>query len=97
DNNDDTRVEEEHPTAGKVIRMDQSLHLRWRTIFGEDTKSSDGDVEMGEPDSPSPSNPLPSNIYAPFASEINWCIAQWVVKDGIRHNSFDRLLKIPGV
>ncbi|KAJ3776370.1 hypothetical protein FB446DRAFT_762900 [Lentinula raphanica] len=35
--------------------------------------------------------------FAPFASEMDWRIAEWVVKDGIGHKSFDRLLAIPGV
>ncbi|KAF8223360.1 hypothetical protein L208DRAFT_1202901, partial [Tricholoma matsutake] len=35
--------------------------------------------------------------YAPFASEMDWRVAQWMVKDGIGHKSFDRFLAIPGV
>ena len=38
-----------------------------------------------------------SNPYMPFASELDWRIAQWAVKDGPGQNAFDRLLKIPGV
>jgi hypothetical protein len=38
-----------------------------------------------------------SNIHAPFASEMDWRIADWVVKDNIGHNSLNQLLKIPGV
>ncbi|KAE9385749.1 hypothetical protein BT96DRAFT_1088746 [Gymnopus androsaceus JB14] len=41
--------------------------------------------------------PLPNRSFAPFASEMDWCIAEWVVKDGIGHKSFDCLLAIPGV
>ncbi|KAF8225003.1 hypothetical protein L208DRAFT_1308146 [Tricholoma matsutake] len=37
------------------------------------------------------------NLYAPFASEMDWRVAQWMVKDGIGHKSFDRFLAIPGV
>ncbi|KAF9015792.1 hypothetical protein BDZ89DRAFT_888863, partial [Hymenopellis radicata] len=88
DDDDDTRVEVEYKGAGVVVQMDESLHHRWRDIFGD----PDGDIAM-EGQDPPPS----SNIYAPFASELDWRVAQWVVKDGIGHNSFDRLLKIPGV
>ena len=35
--------------------------------------------------------------FHPFHSELDWNIAQWVVKDGPGNNAFDRLLKIPGV
>ncbi|KAE9382526.1 hypothetical protein BT96DRAFT_1055474, partial [Gymnopus androsaceus JB14] len=41
--------------------------------------------------------PLPNRSFAPFASEMDWRIVEWVVKDGIGHKSFDRLLDIPGV
>ncbi|KAJ3966048.1 hypothetical protein EV361DRAFT_872717 [Lentinula raphanica] len=43
------------------------------------------------------SSPLPDTAFAPFASEMDWRIAEWVVKDGIGHKSLDRLLSIPGV
>ncbi|KAJ7743424.1 hypothetical protein B0H14DRAFT_2308748, partial [Mycena olivaceomarginata] len=35
--------------------------------------------------------------FAPFASELDWMIAEWVIKDGPGHKAFDRLLDIPGV
>ncbi|KAJ7852764.1 hypothetical protein B0H14DRAFT_3656681 [Mycena olivaceomarginata] len=44
---------------------------------------------MEDPDSP--------NVFAPFASELDWRIAEWVIKDGPGHKAFDRLLEIPGV
>ena len=37
------------------------------------------------------------NLFFPFASELDWRVAQWAVKDGPGHNAFDRLLEIPGV
>jgi hypothetical protein len=88
DSDDNERVTEEHPTAGKVIRMDVNLHEQWRRRFGD--RDSDGDTPMGGPDAE-------GNPFAPFASELDWRIASWAVKDGIGHNSFNRLLSIPGV
>jgi hypothetical protein len=39
-----------------------------------------------------------TNLYAPFASELDWRIAQWAVKDRPGQNAFfDGLLKISGV
>ncbi|PPQ85135.1 hypothetical protein CVT25_004249, partial [Psilocybe cyanescens] len=35
--------------------------------------------------------------FFPFASELDWKVAQWAVMDGPGHNAFDRLLAIPGV
>ncbi|KAJ3818812.1 hypothetical protein F5880DRAFT_1625872 [Lentinula raphanica] len=43
------------------------------------------------------SSPLPDEAFAPFATEMDWKIAEWVIKDGIGHKSLDRLLAIPGV
>lgn len=90
DDSDDNRVEEIHPTAGSIIRMDESLHRRWKKVFGEFRSRDDDnrDIEMlGQED----------NRYSPFASELDWRIAHWVIKDGPGQNAFDRLLKIPGV
>ena len=64
--------------------MDKSLLARWQNIFG----TNEGNPKDRTAD---------SNHFAPFASELDWKIAQWAVKDGIGHNSFDRLLNIPGV
>ncbi|KAF5364863.1 hypothetical protein D9757_012750 [Collybiopsis confluens] len=36
-------------------------------------------------------------IYRPFASRLDWELAQWAVKEKITHSSFDRLLQIPEV
>ncbi|KAJ7939775.1 hypothetical protein B0H13DRAFT_2497549 [Mycena leptocephala] len=85
---DDSRVIDSHPTAGQVIRMNDNLHAKWQHSFGL-ALDPDGDVEMHGPDSP--------NIFAPFASKLDWQIAEWVIKDGPGHKAFDRLLRIPGV
>jgi hypothetical protein len=82
------RIIEEHPTAGKVIRMDDNLHEQWRRQFGG--KDLDGDIPMDD------SN-IEGNRFAPFASELDWRVASWAVQDDIGHKSFDRLLSIPGV
>ncbi|KAJ7112281.1 hypothetical protein C8R44DRAFT_833175 [Mycena epipterygia] len=82
------RITETHPTAGKVIRMHDNLHAKWKRSFGL-AMDGDGDVEMGGPDM--------LHGFAPFASELDWKIAEWVVKDGPGHKAFDRLLDIPGV
>ncbi|EGN93464.1 hypothetical protein SERLA73DRAFT_78759 [Serpula lacrymans var. lacrymans S7.3] len=87
DDNEDERIEVEHPTAGKVISMDKTLHQRWRREFiaaGGDGK----DVEMGEASDPK---------FFLFASEMDWRVACWAIQDGIGHQSFNWLLSIPGV
>lgn len=73
DEDNNKRIVETHPTAGKVM--------------GKVT-DPDGDVTMAEEN---------GENYTPFSSELDWKFAEWAVKDGIGHNSLDRLLSIPGV
>jgi len=89
DEEDDTRVRIGDEDAGKVIRMNETLHRRWRKLFRQPS-SQDAELEI----TPTTGD---SNPYAPFASELDWWIARWAVHDGIGHNSLDRLLGIPGV
>ncbi|KIY60846.1 hypothetical protein CYLTODRAFT_330616, partial [Cylindrobasidium torrendii FP15055 ss-10] len=84
-------VVEEHPSAGRVVRMADKLHERWRATFG---LPPDLDTQMDGSGAP---NLQGVNIYHPFESKIDWEIAKWMVKDGIGHSSFNRLLNIEGV
>lgn len=86
----DERVEEDpFPLAGKVIRMDATLHDKWREMFGGE--DMDGDAFMNE------EHHKDGCKFAPFASEVDWRVARWAIQEGIGHKSFDRLLSIPGV
>ncbi|KII89509.1 hypothetical protein PLICRDRAFT_29724 [Plicaturopsis crispa FD-325 SS-3] len=93
DDDEDVRCVIDHPTAGKVIRMDATLHRRWKELFGG-AGGPDEDVEMGSPDGENEGN---NHRFLPFATELDWRVACWAVKDGIGHKSFDRFLSIPGV
>lgn len=79
DDDDDARVEDPHPTAGKIIGHAPS------TV----PKDQDGDTVMHDLDHGSP--------FLPFCSELDWCFAEWAVKDGPGQKAMDRLLAIPGV
>ncbi|KAJ7307753.1 hypothetical protein DFH08DRAFT_927418 [Mycena albidolilacea] len=68
--------------------MNDNLHAKWKRSFGL-AIDPDGDIDMEVSDS--------SNGFAPFASELDWRIAEWVIKNGPGHKAFDRLLNIPGV
>ncbi|KAJ7236362.1 hypothetical protein C8J57DRAFT_1088236 [Mycena rebaudengoi] len=83
---DSGRIIDSHPTAGRVIRMNENLHTKWQHSFGL-VLDADGDVNMEQG----------SGGLSPFASELDWKIAEWVIKDGPGHAAFDRLLNIPGV
>ncbi|KAJ3832814.1 hypothetical protein F5878DRAFT_666227 [Lentinula raphanica] len=86
DMEDNEKIVEENLEAARIIRMDSSLETRWRLAHNlEVDHLMDG------------SSPLPDEAFAPFATEMDWKIAEWVIKDGIGHKSLDRLLAIPGV
>ena len=42
-------------------------------------------------------NVVPDNIYAPFASRLDWEIARWAKSHGTTSAAVSELLKIPGV
>lgn len=73
---DDTRYEVVHPSAGFIKNKRPS------------NAQAGGRLTSCEPE---------DNIFAPFASSIEWKIAEWAIKDSIGHNSLDRFLSIPGV
>lgn len=88
DDNDDSRVQDFDESAGHVIRMSDPLHEAWRKKFGRSDPDVDPDVDTAHAE---------QSQYAPFASELDWKIAKWVVEDGPGNNAFNRLLNIPGV
>jgi hypothetical protein len=83
---EDAQILEWNETAGVIIATEPSLQERWKLAH-----NLEAEVPMDG------TSPLPNTIYAPFSSEMDWRIAEWVIKDGIGHKSFDRLLAIPGV
>lgn len=92
---EDKRVEVIHPTAGRVIRIEPTLHERWRREFGGTSEDVAMMCDTGEElDSEKESD---RGKYYPFATELDWQVASWAVQEGIGHGSFDRLLAIPGV
>ncbi|KAL0954330.1 hypothetical protein HGRIS_003328 [Hohenbuehelia grisea] len=93
DDNEDSRFYDTNTKAGVVIAMDQSLHERWAAMFKVKQQAPDqeGDISM-EGSSSSTTSP-----YFPFASELDWRVADWFVKEDPGHSAFDRLLSIPGV
>lgn len=86
------RVSVPDTTAGVVIRMSQTVHEQWAALFG--TRVPQSDVVMDGTGAPDLSD---GQWYKPFASELDWRVAQWMVEEGIGHNAFNALLNIPGV
>jgi hypothetical protein len=84
---DDERTEVIHPTAGKVIRMEATLHEKWRTHFAGESENELQGVEEA----------AGASAFHPFESRLDWEVACWAIEEGIGHGALDRLLAIPGV
>jgi hypothetical protein len=81
EDDDDQRVVQIDDDAGRIYRHDPPPR--------QCEVDKDGDSLMDNNGEPNP--------FFPFASELDWRVGQWAVKDGPGHNSFNRLLEIPGV
>ncbi|KIK78153.1 hypothetical protein PAXRUDRAFT_85434, partial [Paxillus rubicundulus Ve08.2h10] len=93
----DERVEDVYPGTGRVIWMGESLHQQWRSSFKagrQDQGNAKEDIEM---ENGTDAGNQESRWYSPFASELDWRIAQWAIEEGMGQNSLTRLLEIPGV
>ena len=94
DDDDNGHVYDEHAKAGVVLRMSHQLHERWASLFGTNLKLAGVDDKMDGSGAPDLSG---VEWYRPFASELDWKVAKWMVNEGIGHNAFNELLAIPGV
>ncbi|KAH9913038.1 uncharacterized protein B0H18DRAFT_888940 [Fomitopsis serialis] len=90
DDEDDTRLEEEDLLAGKVIRMEETIVETWRAYFGEESE----DLEVDEDDRMDQDK---NQKWRPFASELDWRVAMWVIREDVGQKAMNRFLCIPGV
>lgn len=81
DDDEDTRVEDVYASAGKIIDTEDTLHKKWTDYFKDDTPNPDTSRDP---------------TFSPFASELDWRVAQWAMSS-LGHNKFNELLAIPGV
>ena len=102
DEDEDLTFEEEDSLAGVVIRMEETVVEKWKAYFAEDEDDlgdgmevdQDGggdrmDVGEGVRD--------PGERWKPFASELDWRVAMWAVREDVGQNALNRFLSIPGV
>lgn len=83
----------EFGSAAAIIRMDSTMHEKWKQAYGNwRTNDDSGDVSMAD----GTANPA-HNLWTPFASELDWRVAQWAVEENVGQGIVDRLLDIPGV
>ena len=97
DDDEDPRVYEEDASAGMVIAMAPTIVNTWKAYFGDpdggsvrmDVDGEDGgdQTNVKDPDAP----------WRPFASELDWKVAMWAVREYVGQNSLNRFLSIPGV
>ncbi|KAJ3493238.1 hypothetical protein NLJ89_g11065 [Agrocybe chaxingu] len=94
DEEDEDRIYVNYKGAGKTIGTNNTVHQRWKDLFTNKEESFDDANPLNDilPEAEAPGNP-----FAPFATEMDWRVARWVVQDGIGHKSFDRFLEIPGL
>ncbi|KAH9929290.1 uncharacterized protein B0H18DRAFT_1117630 [Fomitopsis serialis] len=99
DDDEDDRVEEEDSLAGKVIRMDATIVQTWKAFFADDLEDDTSDADQMEVDSEDgrPRGRDRSEVWKPFASELDWRVAMWVVREDVGQKSINRFLSIPGV
>lgn len=94
DDEDDPRTYEEDESVGAVIAMAPSIVEKWKAYFEEDAENRmDVDVEENQEGRGNDS----SAKWRPFASELDWKVASWIVKEDVGQNSLNRFLSIPGV
>ncbi|PPQ84566.1 hypothetical protein CVT26_004024, partial [Gymnopilus dilepis] len=77
--------------AGVTIRKGQPP-----SQMSLDARDYEGDIQMGDPEGDI-QMAEGDQCFFPFASELDWKIGQWVIKDGPSQNALDRLLEIPEV
>lgn len=107
DDDEDERLVEESAKGGKRIKLGDSLYQRWKEQFdrleserGErerkkaERKAKRDGVWMDDEEEAASDQ---RNVWAPFASKRDWCIAKWAIEEGIGNGKLDRLLEIEGV
>lgn len=104
---EDTRVIDEldEELAGRVVRMSEAVVEKWKAYFWEEPAEDEEDDRMevdgeeGATGAGAPKKPPidPQMRWRPFASELDWRVAMWAVREDVSQGALNRLLAIPGV
>ncbi|KAH9916704.1 uncharacterized protein B0H18DRAFT_884628 [Fomitopsis serialis] len=98
-------LEDVDTTAGRVIRMEPRIVDTWKAFFAEDSAtegSADSeedrmDVDSEEGEGGCAQERDPNGRWKPFASELDWRVANWIIREDVGQGSLNRFLSIPGV
>lgn len=91
DDDDDPRTYEEDDTVGAVVAIAPTIVEKWKAYFRDDDPM---EVD-GEENQEGAGKDLNAK-WLPFASELDWKVASWIVREDVGQNSLNRFLSIPG-
>ncbi|EPS99694.1 hypothetical protein FOMPIDRAFT_1050476 [Fomitopsis schrenkii] len=85
--------------------MSEAVVEKWKAYFWEEPAEDEEDNRMevdgeeGAPGAGVPDKPPidPQIRWRPFASELDWRVAMWAVREDVSQGALNRLLAIPGV
>lgn len=93
DDDDDDRTYEEDENAAAVIAMAPTVVEKWKAYF----EDAGGEDRMDVDDQENEDATGKDAKWRPFASELDWKVASWIVREDVGQNSLNRFLSIPGV
>lgn len=97
DDDDDPRTYEEDETVGAVIAMAPSIVEKWKAYFDDTADEAEERMDVDGEEREDAAGKDPNSKWLPFASELDWNVASWIVKEDIGQKSLNRFLSIPGV
>ncbi|EPS93266.1 hypothetical protein FOMPIDRAFT_1084476, partial [Fomitopsis schrenkii] len=93
DDDDNDRTYEEDENMAAVIAMAPTVVEQWKAYF----EDAGGEDRMDVDDQENEDARGKDAKWRPFASELDWKVVSWIVREDVGQNSLNRFLSIPGV